>query len=359
MNSSFRIIPFYPIGKLLLICIQNGGVEVKKIPIFFLFLFRYFIFEPFRLAQIIFYDRKIMNHQMHEDPIFILGHWRSGTTYLQELLSCNVNHTTTSVYQFLFIDHFLITEKWLVSPFNFVCRILKIPYSFQRVQMDLNMPGEMESAMCSGLSKYSYTWGHIFPKRYWFWFEKMIELEDMNDINGWLDDYDYLIRKISYSSGGKRVVVKSPGDTGRAKYLMKKYPNAKFIFINREPISVYHSTMYFWNIIQKEVSFQHVNNNQLHQFCINSYVHLLNNYNSFREEIPSNQLFELNFQDLISDPIFVLKSLYSHLDMGEFPEERIKKKIGTKRPNSKGLFYTSLELAHEIHEKWEKPFTRI
>jgi hypothetical protein len=45
--------------------------------------------------------------------------------------------------------------------------------------------------------------------------------------------------------------------------------------------------------------------------------------------------------------------------MGEFPEERIQKKISTKRPNSKGLFHTSLELANEIHEKWEKPFIRI
>lgn len=359
MKSSFRKIPFYPVGKLLMICIQNGGVKLNKIHVFFLFLFRYVIFEPFRLAEIMLFERKILNHQIHHDPVFILGHWRSGTTYLQELLTCNTNHTTTSVYRFLFIDHFLITEKWLISPLNFVCRTFRIPYSFQRVQMDLNMPGEMESAMCSVLSKYSYTWGHIFPNRYWYWFEKMIDLRKTSDIQGWLDDYDFLIRKISFSSGGKRVVVKSPGDTGRAKHLMKKYPNAKFIYISRDPISVYHSTMYFWKIIQKEISFQHVDNSKLHEYCINTYVHLLNNYSSFKEEVPSNQLFEVNFQDIISDPILVLKNLYDHLNLGEFPIEQIKSKLSKNRPNQKGSFTITKGLADEIHEKWERPFRGV
>lgn len=352
MHSKFRKLPFYPILKLLLITFQNGGISILKIPIFTLFLLRYILFEPFRLIEMLLFERKIRKHKLKEDPIFILGHWRSGTTHLQELLAANPNHTTTSVFKFLFIDNFIITERWLKPPLNALCKIFKIPYSFQRVTMDLNMPGELESAMCTSLSDHSYTWGHIFPNRYENWFEGMIGLKRPKDIEGWLDDYDFLIKKISFASGGKRVIVKSPGDTGRAIHLLKKYPKAKFIFIERDLYSVYHSTMYFWSVIQKEVSFQRVNNKQLHYYCINSYVALKAHYNNFRKQIPSVQLYELTFKELITEPNTTLKRIYNELELGEAPIKQVEQRQILKRDIQKVIYTTSPELAREIEEKW-------
>lgn len=352
MKSILRKIPFYPVGKLLLITFQNGGVHIRKIPIFSLFIVKYILFEPFRLAEILLFEKKIQKHELKENPIFILGHWRSGTTYLQELLVTNSKHTTTSVYQFLFIDHFILTERWLKPPLNSICKIFRIPYSFQRIVMDLNMPGELESAMCAGLSDYSYTWGHIFPKRYEYWLDRMIGLQQNNDIEGWLNDYDYLIKKKSFASGGKRVIVKSPGDTGRAIHLLKKYPNAKFVFIERDPISVYHSTMYFWKVIQKEVSFQKVSDEQLHKYCINSYVFLNDHYLKFRKQIPEEQMYELSFKDLISEPMSTLKSIYEKLNLGDLPKDDLEKRLNTKRILQNVPYITSAELQKEIIEKW-------
>jgi hypothetical protein len=298
------------------------------------------------------FERKIRKHELQEDPVFILGHWRSGTTHLQELLVANSNHTTTSVYQFLFIDNFILTERWLKPNMNGFCRIFKIPYSFQRVTMDLNLPGELESAMCAGLSDHSYTWGHIFPKRYEYWFGHMIGLKRPKDKEGWLDDYDFLIRKISFASGGKRVIVKSPGDTGRAIHLLKRYPNAKFVFIEREPLSVYHSTMYFWSVIQKEVSFQKVKDEQLHRYCINSYVKLKENYHYFRKKIPSEQQCELTFKELITEPITTLNRIYNELELGVLPIKQVEQQLILKRDHYKVNYTTSPELEREIEEKW-------
>ena len=353
MHSKLRKIPFYPLGKLLLITFQNGGVSFRRIPVFILFLLRYTLFEPFRLTEILLFERKIRKHELQEDPIFILGHWRSGTTHLQELLEADSNHTTISVYQFLFIDHFILTERWLKPPMNAFCRIFKIPYSFQRVTMNLNMPGELESAMCAGLSDHSYTWGHIFPKRYEYWFSRMIGLKRPKDQEGWLDDYDFLIKKISFASGGKRVIVKSPGDTGRANHLLKRYPKAKFVFIERDPISVYHSTMYFWRVIQKEVSFQKVNDEQLQGYCINSYIKLKEAYHYFRKQIPSEQLYELTFKELISEPMETLNRIYDELELGVLPLKQVEQKLILKRDHQKVNYTTSPELARDIEEKWE------
>src|SRR5690554_5831743 len=45
-----------------------------------------------RVQQLV-YGRRLRDVQLSEPPIFILGHWRSGTTYLHELLSLDESFT--------------------------------------------------------------------------------------------------------------------------------------------------------------------------------------------------------------------------------------------------------------------------
>ena len=132
-NRSLRYMPFYPLIVLTTLLIFNKGFSFKKLP-FILFIFlRYIALEPFRLGEIILFDRKIRKFTL-DKTIFVIGHWRSGTTLLQHLLSLDNNHTTSSVYQFLFADNFILTEKWLKPPLNYLCRLFKIPYSFQLIK---------------------------------------------------------------------------------------------------------------------------------------------------------------------------------------------------------------------------------
>ena len=56
------------------------------------------------------YGGRVRAHQP-KSPVFILGHWRSGTTLLHETLSSDPQFTTTSLYHVLAFHHFLLTEK--------------------------------------------------------------------------------------------------------------------------------------------------------------------------------------------------------------------------------------------------------
>ena len=42
---------------------------------------------PAAAAESLIYRKRIRETKIEKDPIFILGHWRSGTTYLQNVLS--------------------------------------------------------------------------------------------------------------------------------------------------------------------------------------------------------------------------------------------------------------------------------
>ena len=53
------------------------------------------------LLQTLFWGRRIARTQLQGDPIFVIGHWRSGTTLLHELLVLDERHTcsnTTTVF---------------------------------------------------------------------------------------------------------------------------------------------------------------------------------------------------------------------------------------------------------------------
>ncbi len=46
-------------------------------------------------------------------PVFVIGHWRSGTTMLHNLLSLDPRFVTPNLYQVTFPGHFLVSESWL------------------------------------------------------------------------------------------------------------------------------------------------------------------------------------------------------------------------------------------------------
>src|SRR5437764_13792212 len=65
------------------------------------------------LAQRLKYGRRIDETPLEQPPVFIIGHWRSGTTYLHELLELDDRFTTPNTYQCFAPRHFLMTE-WLI-----------------------------------------------------------------------------------------------------------------------------------------------------------------------------------------------------------------------------------------------------
>ena len=322
---ALRYIPFYPLIILTAQLIFNKGCSFSKLPLIIIVYLRYLILEPFRLGEIIIYERKIRKLPL-DKIIFVIGHWRSGTTHLQHLLSLDENHTTSSVYQFLFADNFILTEKWLKPPLNFLCRIFKIPYSFQRMPLDLNLPGELESAMCGFCSLHSYAWGHIFPKNCMYWMNKYLFDPKKNNLENWLDDYEFLIKKFCYASGGKIMIVKSPGDTARILALSQRFPNSKFIHISRNKKEVITSTSYFWEVIQKEISFQKINQEEINQIIDSTYEDLIKKFNDQKHKV-HNRLIEIEFEKLIKNPIEEISKIYSIYDLGTPDIQNIERLI--------------------------------
>lgn len=345
-----RFFPFYPLFILLYLIVTQGGISWKRIPIFVFFCFRYILFEPLRLLELIFYSYRISKHKPEHDPIFILGHWRSGTTHLQNTLSQDPAFTSLNIYRMLFSDHFLISEKWLLPILNKLIHVLRIPYSMHRSKLDLLLCAELDSALCSLGSTSAYTWGHLFPKKYKDWLTKNVFDVQQQE---WITDYDYLIRKLSLHSANKRVVIKSPGDTARIKALLEKYPKASFIYIERNPEAVFHSSIYLWDCIQKDYAFQKITKEAIEVNVVWTYPLLMQKFKEDKVLIPKGQLIEIEFNDLLKDPGEVLMEIYDRLNLGTYPEEKLSSIMKNKEEFVPQSYNTSPELLEKLKSDWE------
>jgi hypothetical protein len=356
LQLKLRYLPFYPLCAFMYQLIKNKGFNLSRFHLVLVYFFRFLLLEPFRILELILYERKINKIEITHPPIFILGHWRSGTSYLQNLICQDPNFTTYSIFRFLLPDIFLISESWLKPSLNWLVKKLKLPYSFQRVTLDLNMPGEMEAALCSLANSTSYTWGHIFPKAFNKTAKKRIYNLTSDNANKWVEDYDYLIRKIALKSGNKQVVVKSPGDTARIKFLFQKYPNAKFIYINRDPIKVFFSNQYLWKAIQKENSVQVLPQHQIDKLIFQNYKFLLLAYNEQKKHIPSNQLFELNYNHLNNNPKAIIQNIYQQLEIKDYPDKEISSFLNKHKTYNKTEYNPSAEMLTKIKSNWHFAF---
>ena len=63
------------------------------------------------LAQHCIYGRRIAQTQLAGPPLFVRGHWRSGTTLLHELLGLDDRFASPTTFQCFAPSHFLLTES--------------------------------------------------------------------------------------------------------------------------------------------------------------------------------------------------------------------------------------------------------
>ena len=351
-----KLIPFYPLAMLISMTLKCGGFSIKKLPLYFLFILRYILLEPFRLLEILLYHKKIEKQQLDQGPIFILGHWRSGTSHLQNMLNKDPNSTTTSLYGLLLADNSMLTEFWLKPILNFSLKILNVNYTLQRTQMDLNIVGELDSGLCSSSSFYGYTWAHIFPRRFREIMDHLVFDIEPDVSQYWLNDLDFQIKKLSYRNKNRQVIVKSPGDTARVRLLLQKYPKAKFIYIDRDPYEVFRSTQYLWSVIQKQNSFQIISKDDIDQAIIETYKKLILAYRDQKDLVPTNQLIEISMTDLQRSPLECLKLVYGRLELGPLPINELKEyldNIETYTPIEHSLSSEQKEL---LKREWDFAF---
>ena len=264
--------------------------------------------------------KKLADKPLEMDPLFILGHWRSGTTFVHNVFACDKHFGFTTTYQTVFPHLMLWGQPFFKKNMAFLMPD-KRPTDNMELQVDL--PQEEEFAL-SNMTACSYYHFWSYPKHTAELRRKFLVMKDCTpeEMEEFKREQKKLIDLALAVSGKKQFLSKNPPHTGRVKELLEMYPDAKFIFLIRNPYTVYKSTMSFvWNTIQS-TKLQDITREELEAEVMESYKAIYDKYEEDKHLIPEGHLFELRFEDFEKDPVGMAEKIYKSLNLGDFESVR-------------------------------------
>jgi membrane-bound metal-dependent hydrolase YbcI (DUF457 family) len=268
-----------------------------------------------RLLKSARYGRRVRRARLPEAPVFILGHWRTGTTLLHELLALDEHHACPTTYQCLAPHHFLMTEGWLPRLLWFLVPALR---PMDNMAAGWGRPQEDEFALCLTGQPSPYL-AIAFPNRPPP-DPEALDLEGMapRALASWKQAFLHLLRQFVIQSPGKRLVLKSPPHSCRIKVLLELFPDARFVHIVRDPHVVFPSTVKLWKALYQAHGLQRPTFAGLEDYVFRTFTHLYERLEATRGLVPSSRFHELRYEDLVRDPVGQMRALYAHLDLGDF-----------------------------------------
>jgi hypothetical protein len=259
------------------------------------------------------YKRRAAACPLPADPLFIIGHWRTGTTLLHALLALDERYATPNNYQCFTPRHFLISE-------DIVTKILDFPR--QRPMDNINLswtePQEDELALCvRGFP--SVFRNNAFPKhrkQYLEWLT--MDRVPRRRVRQWQGALMEFVRYLNYKYR-RPLVLKSPPHTGRIRTLLQIFPNAKFIHLTRSPRDFIPSTVHLWKALDQTNGFQNgIGDVEYLDYVFECFQCMYSGFHQQKAAIPDRNFCEMRYDDLISSPVETLGAAYATLGLQEF-----------------------------------------
>lgn len=294
---------------------QNGGIDPRYLDRA-LFVTAVSLFTaPARILFHIKYDTKIAQQDTAHPPVFIIGHWRSGTTYLHELLSNDPQFCYTSLWDTLLPESGLVLQLTK----RFLARFLPPERPMDAIKVDMDGPYEDEAALAV-LSPWSFFHCLHFPRNAEEQYCKSIHFQGLSaeEQKRWKDTYKWFVQMVMFSHQGKRFLSKNPPNTARVSTLLEIFPDACFIHIYRNPYMVYLSTKKMRMRVLDKLALQQGSSQDIETQVTQNYIRLMNSFFEQQDHIPKDRFVEIKYEDLIKDPIGQVKHIYETLQLPGF-----------------------------------------
>ncbi len=335
--------------------VKENSISLKYYPRFLITVLFSIVNKPFRAYERRFINPKIKTQKIEQDPIFILGHWRSGTTHLHNLICEDPQMAYNTTFQGVFPDTlFNKAGRFIFEGFT----KLLIPGTRKgdNVKLRTNFPQEEEFALGSRIHFcYYYFW--IFPRNTMNYYEQYVNFTGVSEeeINAWKDDYSLLIKKAIKNTAGNLFISKNPPNTARIKPILEMFPNARFIHISRNPVEVFLSTRHFYKTMMPYLELHTITEAELEEMILKVYKDMMTKYLEEKSLIPKNNLIEVSFENLESKPKEILEIIYKQLHIPGFETAKIQfdKYLEDSKSYTKNKHHIKKDLLDKILKEWD------
>lgn len=308
----------------------------------------------FRIIENALYGKAI-NQTPLAPPVFILGSWRSGTTYLHTLLSTDQRFGCPNLFQTMYPHSFLLSEWWWKPLLDLATPRKRF---MDNMKMSLSEPHEDEMALaimtlCSNM----LAW--VFPRRHQH-YERYLSFDHATpyERTAWKNALRYFVHKVAYKTG-RQIVLKSPNHTARIRLILETFPDARFLHIRRHPLDVYRSMCHMASQVIPMWGLQTYPHESIPDMVIAWYRDLYDAYFDQLPMIPAGQFHEVSYEEVVADPVGQIRAAYDALGLPDFsqaePELKsyIASQSGYRKNQHTGLDSTVRE---RLHREWTRCF---
>lgn len=303
--------------------------------------------------QRLFYARRVAETEIEQAPVFILGHWRSGTTLLHELLALDPEHTFPNTYACFAPHHFLLTEKFVTRWFAWLMPEQRpmdnMPTGWQRPQED-------EFALCL-LGQPSPYEEIAFPNRIGRC-ARYLDPEELapEALESWKRALVRFLKQVTLRDP-RRIVLKSPPHTCRVQTLVDIFPGAYFVNIVRNPYVLFASTMHLWKAFHHAHGLQRPRGEHLQEYVLATLPAMHRKLEAARHLVPPSRFYELRYEDLVADPEREIRALYEHFGW-DFERVRpaLEEHISAMADYQTNRYELSAEQRAEVARRWAPYF---
>lgn len=311
------------------------------------------LMAPFHWLQRLMIAKKMKAVNLNEQqPLFILGHWRSGTTHLHYIMDNDPQYGTLSNYQNFMFNVAHLSKTWL----KFVLSPLmpdKRPQD--NVKVDTNAPAEEEQPF-STMSTRSGIHSWYFPKNRSY-FDKYNTFKGITpeEKKAWQEDFVECVKNISVYNDNKPLVLKNPHNTGRVKELLELFPDSKFIFIHRNPYDIFLSTRHLYYRMVRTQFLQFVSHKEIDDMIFYFFTKSMKKYLAERHLIPKGNLVDIGYEDLVEKPYENIDKIYLGLNLPNYDKAlpEISKYIESVKGYKKNKFR---DISPEVVARIQKEF---
>ncbi len=302
------------------------------------------IYERLRLRKIL---KKI---EISKPPVFIIGHWRSGTTHLHNILIQDPRFGYISMLQATFPRSFITTNVFK----KFLDLFLPEKRPMDNMKLGTLKPQEDELTM-SNLSMYSFYNAFYFPRKMIEHFYRYVQFKGIKDERySWIETYREMLKKATYYMNGRRLVLKNPSHTARIPVLLEMFPDAKFIFIYRNPYEIYPSMVNFYETAIKYFLLQTISDEEIDKNLRLIYKMMMDCYFEEKMLIPKHNLIEVKFEELETQPLELVKQIFDTLKIEGFEQNkrRFKAYLDSRKDYQKNKYSLDQATVKKIQTSW-------
>jgi len=266
--------------------------------------------------------------------VIVLGYYRTGTTHLHYLLSCDPRFHTPRWRQAMAPQGFL--ASWAVI------QIAMAPFlSNNRPQDDVSIgpewPAEDDFAT-SNWALASALPGRLVAPSAHEHFARFHDLERLTDAERerWrLAQFGFLWKMSRLAGPRRMILLKTPSHTARVRALcdLLGEENVRFVHLSRDPDAVIRSNVRMAERLSSQLITDPADPEQVRERVTREYIDTERKYDREREALSADRVVEIRYEDLVANPLAVVRTMYERwgIEWSEDAQARMRRYLAQTR----------------------------